>query len=465
MSGSYTRTVTEVAEWVWGLLQGGFNEQQTISQILVDAVIGMIPVVGDVTAVRDILAVVIRLADHPERRDEPMQWVELVIGLFALIPVAGGAIKGVGRLLMRVGSNVAEHPRILTEAITLLNRVGQGDAVRYLRGLDLNTHTATIRRKYGDLLGRLDGVLSQLVDTRLVRWTLPTSLMNRLRQLKVAFQQLAVLGDRMIPDAIRTLNERLQIIQRHMYQGEYHQIPSSLRSHTREAEAGLVRVPPLPSNRALRHPPANRANYTRMAGYPDLTRPPAFRNGKYEVIESFSGAIRARRLTSGKIYRVLDHRRPNGRAGAFWSLEKPASGRAWREDYAVLESWSENRIYIEYNVPPGGLWVWEGRVASQVERNAAKESSYGQVLDGGATQLYVDFNWPANAHARPAVELLPLRETHWNDHLGVNVPPAQTRAVLIGQAERASKAGEYTAVTRVSAATVRANRDEERGNQ
>ena len=380
-------------------------------------------------------------------------------------PILGGAIKGVGKLLLRVGNNAAEHPRIWREAITLLNRVGQGDAVRHLRSLDLTAHTAAVRAKYRDLLARLDGVLGQLVNSRVARWTLPTTLMNRLRQLKAGFQQLAAIGDRMIPDALRTLNDKLKIVQRHMYQGEYHQIPSSLRSRTREAEAGLVRVRPLPSNRALKHPPTTRAQYRPDADYPDLTRPPAFKHGKYAVIESFSGPIRGRKLTSGKIYRVLDHRRPT-RAGAYWSLEKPASGRAWRNDYAVLDSWSENRIYIEYDVPDEGLWVWEGKVASQVERNAAKEDSYGQVLDGGATQLYIDFTFPANTHATEAVEQLPLRETHWRDHKGVNVPPAEHRAVLIGQAERQSKNGQFPAVTRVSSATVRANnRNEDRRNQ
>lgn len=462
MSGQYMRTVTEVAEWVWGLVQGGFNEQQTVSQILVDAVIGMIPVVGDVTAVRDILAVVIRLADHPERRQEPMQWVELVIGLLALIPVAGGAIKGVGKLLMRVGANAAEHSRILAEVITVLNRIGEGNAAAFIRNLDLTRHTALLTSKFRDLLGRLTGVLDQLVNSRVARWSLPTPLMDRLRQLRAGFQQLVVLGDRMIPDAIKNLNDRLKIIQRHMYQGEYHQIPSSLRSYTREAEAGLVRVPPLPRDGSLLHPPAGRGSYTPVRDWPDFSRPPHFSNGKYGTISTFSGTLRARHIPSGKIYRVLDHTRPQGRAGAFWTSTKPASGRAWREDYAVLESWSANRIYIELDIPPPGLWVWEGTVASQVERNLAKSDTYGQVLNGGATQLHIDFDWHKNAHAKAAVEALPLRETHWNGHLGVGVPPTQTRAVLLEQAEQASKVGEYNAVVRVSAATARANAPENR---
>src|ERR1022692_1655994 len=95
--------VSEVGSWLWGTIEGGFNEQQSISQIIVDAAIGMIPLVGDATAVRDLVAVILRLVEHPERRKEKLQWMTLALLLFALIPVAGGVIKGVGRLILEAG--------------------------------------------------------------------------------------------------------------------------------------------------------------------------------------------------------------------------------------------------------------------------------------------------------------------------------------------------------------------------
>ena len=58
MSGGSGISDTEVArwamdasDWLWGTVQGAFNEKQSTSQIVVDAVIGMIPLVGDATAV------------------------------------------------------------------------------------------------------------------------------------------------------------------------------------------------------------------------------------------------------------------------------------------------------------------------------------------------------------------------------------------------------------------------------
>jgi hypothetical protein len=37
----FKSTSLEVGQWCWGTLEGAFNEKQTISQVIVDAVIGM----------------------------------------------------------------------------------------------------------------------------------------------------------------------------------------------------------------------------------------------------------------------------------------------------------------------------------------------------------------------------------------------------------------------------------------
>jgi hypothetical protein len=133
----FKETSLETGQWIWGTLQGSFNEKQSISQILVDAVIGMIPLVGDVTAVRDLIAVSIGLAKDSRKRESTMEWVFLVILIFALIPVIGGVIKGVGRLVLMVGKDVAKNREILEQIIKFLNRVGEGDAVKWLAKLNV----------------------------------------------------------------------------------------------------------------------------------------------------------------------------------------------------------------------------------------------------------------------------------------------------------------------------------------
>lgn len=461
--GEYMRMVTDAGDWIWGLVQGGFNEQQTVSQIIVDAIIGMIPVVGDVTAVRDLLAVIIRLADNPAKRQEAMQWVELVIGLLALIPVAGGAVKGVGKLLMRVGRDAAEHPRILREAVELLNRLGNGNAVRFVRELDLTRYTAELQRHFKDLLQRINTTIDAVL--RRTRWVLPDAMKTRLQQLKAAMQQLVALGDRMIPDAVKDLNERLKLIQRHLYSGDYHEIPSSLRAQSREFERGLVRNRRLPHNAELPFPPATIADFPHNPHWPDISKG-YHGSDNYKTIRSFSGPIEAVTIKPGDtIYRVIE--KVGDREGGFWTLVKPPNGRAWRDDYAVLESWNKDGLYVEFKVPtppPGvdGLKAWKGKVASQVERDAAKDT-YGQVLKGGATQHVIDFYDDINKWAWDALTNTHPKSTGWSDHLGVNVPSEDTRAILLGHAERAERVGDYTAVTRASGAGVRA--EQSQGNR
>jgi hypothetical protein len=238
--GERKSLVSEVGGWIWGTIEGGFNEQQTISQIIVDAAVGMIPVVGDVTAVRDLIATVLRLVEHPEKRKEKLEWVTLVLLLFALLPIAGGAIKGVGRLLIKAGEEAGEHTALLKTLIAFLNRVGEGNAVKFIKGLDFESHAAEIAAKWRMVAKRLDDVLA--VTLKHVRARVPAGMVRRLEQIQKGLRELGELADRMIPDALKELNTRLEAVQRQLYQGEWHAIPESLRSTTREPEARLVEV-------------------------------------------------------------------------------------------------------------------------------------------------------------------------------------------------------------------------------
>jgi type VI secretion system Hcp family effector len=127
--------ITDSISFVWGALQGSFNQKQSVSQIIVDAVIGVIPVVGDVTAARDLIAIIIRLSLQPEKRKEILEWAGLVLMLFALIPVAGGVIKGVGRLLLKSGKEASK----IGDLIAVLNRIGIGNAEKFIKELNLTS--------------------------------------------------------------------------------------------------------------------------------------------------------------------------------------------------------------------------------------------------------------------------------------------------------------------------------------
>ena len=180
----FKATSLEVGQWCWGTLQGAFNEKQTISQVITDAAIGMIPLVGDVTAVRDLLSVGIGMSSDPRKRQEVMQWVLFVVLIFALIPVVGGVIKGVGRLALRVVGDAAKDAELLQEVVQFLNRMGHGDAPQWLKALDIGKYQSQLLSKVKDFCAT-------------VRLAIERSLKARVGQLlpEVWRAQLARVGD------------------------------------------------------------------------------------------------------------------------------------------------------------------------------------------------------------------------------------------------------------------------------
>ena len=357
-------TVSQVGSWIWGTIEGGFNEQQSISQIIVDAIIGMIPLVGDVTAVRDLVAVILRLVEHPEKRQDKLEWLTLVLLLFALIPVFGGVIKGVGRLVLKAGEEVGKHAEIVRDIIQLLNRLGEGDAVKFFRALDFEKYTAELAGQWRKLTQRLDDVIGGVL--RRARFVIPDGMVKRLEQLQTGIRDLKQIGERMIPDSLKELNQRLKTLQKHVYEGDWHEIPDALKSATRETEARLVEkeVEGKPSKawelHDAPHPPDEAKMYHHVEGWPDLRDPPWTKGENAWVIASFSGPIRPVKIPAGtKIRRIVTNK--SNKAGPFWSYELARDGKSWREDCAVLESWSGNGFFVELTVPEGGIWAWEGK--------------------------------------------------------------------------------------------------------
>jgi hypothetical protein len=230
--------IAEVGGWLWGTIEGGFNEQQTVSQIVVDAVIGMIPLLGDVTAVRDLIAVILRLVEHPEKRKDKLEWLTLTMLLFALIPVLGGAIKGVGKLAIEASKGASKSAEILSEIVECLNRVGEGNAVKFIKELNFEKYTGDILGHWHKLVQRIDDLIEGVL--RNARILIPDAMINRLRQIQNGIRELRSMGEDMIPESLKELNHRLKEIQKQIHKGEWHEISSSLSSKTREAEARLV---------------------------------------------------------------------------------------------------------------------------------------------------------------------------------------------------------------------------------
>lgn len=458
----FKETSLETGQWIWGTLQGAFNEKQTISQIIVDAVIGMIPLVGDVTAVRDLIAVSIGLAKEPKKRESVSEWVFLVILLFALIPVIGGVIKGVGRLALRVTKEAAENVETLNDVIKFLNRVGEGDAVKWLNKLNVVEYQAQLIEKMSDFCSTMITAINQILKARIGRM-LPEKWQADLLRVRDGFAALQPLASKMIPQALKELDAKLRVLQALVYKGGVHTVATGAGrvDVRREAEAYLIERPlreapkqgtRFPSLHAEKfHEGRLRLKYSK-AGYPDLFsrlpgKSPAFGiKPVYANIASFSGEITAksaREMAGSTIYRAFGNPTdlaPSGSwaAGGFWGYQTvPGSAEEWRKLSAVLDEWNGNGFLVVLHLPEDlatrmpGSNAWHGKIAEQFGQKRTN-----QYLEGGGEQVIINLNEmlkkelnrigeQVKATGKPAsVEINGVKAefypTHWKDVEGVH---------------------------------------------
>lgn len=401
------RWALDASDWLWGTAQGAFNEKQTVSQIIVDAVIGMIPLVGDATAARDLIAVGSRLASQPEKREEVTEWVLLIIFIFALIPVVGGMIKGVGRLLLKMGKEAAENEKLLQDIVGFLNRYNHGNSLKFFRELDIVKYQPQLIKQFDAFADKLVAALNA-IKTKL-DWFISRDMQRSIDIWIEQFKELKRLGGKMIPKAVKDLNERLKAMQQVVYKGEWHTVQPGVKNVTFEHEARLVEGGPKPKPKKPGWKQNKYEDYQHVAGWPDLRlKFEVKRGGKekiYTAIESFSGTLTAVSLKGPKaIYRVLNPA-GTGKARNWWLDTMPKNGREWRENSAVLDNFNPNRKYVRYEIPAGTeLKAWRGQAAEQFNAET------GQFLAGGGIQLFIEF--PANI-AQKIEKTVPVFSTGW----------------------------------------------------
>ncbi|MEB0165448.1 hypothetical protein QN360_21355, partial [Glaciimonas sp. CA11.2] len=131
------------AQWIGGALKGEFKTKPTVGQIVVDAVVSMFPVAGEITAARDAIAISLRMADSDKEAKDIWNWVALVLCLLAVVPVLGGILKGVGRLLLQAAYDSAKLSHIGEQILAFLRKMGYGNTRVFFNTLDFTAYQAT----------------------------------------------------------------------------------------------------------------------------------------------------------------------------------------------------------------------------------------------------------------------------------------------------------------------------------
>ncbi|MET3654895.1 hypothetical protein [Dyella japonica] len=406
----------ESGQWIWGTAQGAFNTKATVSQIIVDAIIGMVPLLGDATAVRDLIAVSIGLIDEPKKRDDKWEWVLLVVLLLALIPVLGGVAKGVGRLIVDAARTSAKTEKLAKDIVEVLNRIGHGNAEQWL----LKLRFADYQAKIADALNRFTGAMIDGITAIRKRISMPPSMANRLDRLKSGMAWLKGEGAKRIPDAIKELDQKLREIQAYIRSGgettsrvARYEVAAGEKAHTYTDERRLLEDGPLPK-RSVRggweqnpadasDPKAWASYYTPKPeeGYPNLAQINEHTvddEGRIKAIAANSGRMTNRRLAKNEmISRAFGPEGttrgvpvgptwPDGRW--WWVGDPPANAEIWRVNGAILDEWNRNGyIVIGQIVSDEGPKVVTGTIAEQTGKELAD-----QYFQGGASQAYFEVN-------------------------------------------------------------------------
>lgn len=406
----------DVGSWTWGTVQGAFNEKASVTQIVVDAVVGMIPLVGDVTAVRDLLAVVIGLADDEEKRKSTWQWVLLAVLLFALIPVFGGIVKGVGRLgikIMQEAAHLAGPARKAhleagaREIIEFLNRIGFKSAEKWFVDLRISNHVGPLVEKFTQLMHTLDTILAK-TGARVA--IVAPGLARRMASLRSGLSKVLEEGKERIPTAVKEFDQQLREIQAFVRSGgestsrlALHEVATGQRVTTRAEERRLIEEGVLPTRNArggfdqnpnnAKRPTQISKFYQHANGYPDL-RILDPKGTSYGSIAAFSGKMVNRPLKDGEeVYRFFGPETTthsvkvdeSSASGAWWGLGRPPStAKEWRELAAVLDSFNGDGFLVTAKVVGNnGPKAVVGTVSEQFGKKIP-----GQYLPGGSTQAY-----------------------------------------------------------------------------
>ncbi|GGY83810.1 hypothetical protein ACFFTM_05775 [Pseudoduganella plicata] len=255
-------------DWLKSVLLGEFADHRPLSVIVADMLVSFIPGVVIVTSARDAVAVILRLARHPEKRDDLLEWVLLsacmiVIALPVAMAAAGLAAAGVGAIVGGIaGSELGAALRAvmlllikeaskLVELVQFLQKFIKGDIIKFLRAIDFVKYEKPLLQALNKLTGKLVSIVKSLRThlESLSYFDAVKATIAKLKQWEDAFYEVQRAAIRQIPKALAELNVRLAKVLTQMLPKEAHTVAAGV-----SADKNVV-VPP--TRQRVRDTPGN----------------------------------------------------------------------------------------------------------------------------------------------------------------------------------------------------------------
>jgi hypothetical protein len=417
-----------MAQWIWEVIQGDFNEDQTTAQVVTGTVISMIPFVDQICDVRDVVANCKKINDDTSNK---WAWVALVLTLIGLFPTLGSLVKGGLKVLFAYGRKgvfsagakaldsgmwQATKPWVEAGIGKFNDFLARPEVRRALKALKIDNPYKYFAKQVRDIAASLNvGKLTAAMDTaitalkgltdKIKKWG-PESLGKQAGDLVAMVQRVRSKADEMLGQALRPVTDWLNRLGRRLEveaDMKYRAYTNSVNPHaftrtTLDAEiAQFKAAKPAWADVVAKHPnkPMEDAP-TIPAGYPNVGPKGGALAGKYRTFHT----LEPLEIPPGTtIYRIVDPASNDN--SFFWmtkaEFDKLKSKDDWRRRLAVWANWNKNGEFVTYTVPPGKpLKVWEGKAASQQLLDSSNRPvsagapGKGYYLEGGASQIVLD---------------------------------------------------------------------------
>lgn len=401
------------AEWIYEVIQGDFNENQSTAQVITGTVISMIPFVDQVCDVRDLAANCKRIKDEPSQMGN---WFSLVLTLIGLFPTLGSLAKGClkvafasARKAGAVTGATRQLDRVIDGCVLQLNRFfSRPEIVKTLKVLNWDNpyrilaqeaRKVAAKLNVAALLNAFDGA-ARAIESMLSlvkRWG-GDALASKACDLLDTVDEVRRMADRQIGSVLKgvqtfldRLARRLEIEADMAHRAYLDSVnphaflkvtePETVASFKRELPKWVDNTGRLKYDKVRTAPPAP-TGWTSTAPDPKRGRHPL--DNAHETFHTMEPMTIPPGTT---LYRIVD---PTSKDNSIcWMTEAEflslKTKDDWRRRFAVWAHWNANGEFVTYKVPPGpGLNVWEGVTASQ----QLKGTNY--VLEGGARQIVLD---------------------------------------------------------------------------
>jgi len=435
--------IVDSMDWLKSVFFGEFADHRPLSAVVADMLVSFIPGVVIVTSARDAVAVILRLATHPEKREELMEWVLLsacliVIALPLAMAAGGLAAAGVGAIVGGIaGSELGAALRAvmlmlikeaskLVELVQFLQKFIKGDILKFLRAVNFAKYEKPLIQALNKISGKLVDIVKSL------RGHLES--LRYFDEVKAAIQKLAewekkfygVQQDALkyVPKALAELDARLAKVLSQTAPKEAHTVAGGVQADKTAAAAPAVqrvkdtpgrsmpkvedKIPPAgatpkPKPKATPKPSAKGkpkpAPATPLKDHPDPVKPPdPGANGKKQAIADAAVVADRERIT--QLSKEAREAEKNGdKAIAAAKIEEARSILRPHLPKKPDGTWDAIIERLDVSSPKDGAVFWSGdplaaqKFAEGINGVTLETTNGGRIIDGWDAIDTSNYDW------------------------------------------------------------------------